>query len=305
MRPSALELEAAESFVNLIDAADMVKFTKDGSTANTAAVKLARAFTGRDLVAICIDHPFYSYDDWAMVATPIKAGIAGTVEALTLTFRYNAISSVEDLLALYPGRIACFVFEPERTDPPRDGFLQRLHKLAHDDGALLVLDENVTGFRWDNGGGQAVHGIGSLIFRRGGEGDRKRLSAVRACGTTRGDGARRSASRRRASLPAFDDSWGGAWRTRGRHRDNGRIREEPVVATMLAQGERLRAGLQRVIDAHGIGHAFSVFGKSSCLYYGTRDAAGEPSQSFRTLFLQETVSRGLLAPSFVISYAHR
>jgi glutamate-1-semialdehyde aminotransferase len=74
--PSALELEAAESFVDLIDAADMVKFTKDGSTANTAAVKLARAFTGRDLVAICTDHPFYSYDDWAMVATPIKAVVA-------------------------------------------------------------------------------------------------------------------------------------------------------------------------------------------------------------------------------------
>jgi glutamate-1-semialdehyde 2,1-aminomutase len=60
-----------------------------------------------------------------------------------------------------------------------------------------------------------------------------------------------------------------------------------------------------VIDAHGIGHAFSVFGKASCLYYGTRDAAGEPSQPFRTLFLQETLTRGLLAPSFVISYAHR
>jgi glutamate-1-semialdehyde 2,1-aminomutase len=81
-------------------------------------------------------------------------------------------------------------------------------------------------------------------------------------------------------------------------------REEPVVATLLGQGERLRAGLQQVIDAHGIGDAFSVFGKSSCLYYGTKDAAGEPSQAFRTLFLQETISRGLLAPSFVVSYAH-
>ena len=74
---------------------------------------------------------------------------------------------------------------------------------------------------------------------------------------------------------------------------------------MLAQGERLRTGVQQVIDAHGIGDTFSVFGKASCLYYGTRDAAGEPSQAFRTLFLQETITRGLLAPSFVISYAHR
>jgi glutamate-1-semialdehyde 2,1-aminomutase len=303
VRPSVLELQAAESFVDLIDAADMVKFTKDGSTANTAAVKLARAFTGRDLVAICIDHPFYSYDDWAMVTTPVKAGIPEGVGALTLAFRYNAISSVEDLLARYPGRIACFILEPERTDPPRDGFLQRLHDLVHDDGALLVLDENVTGFRWDNGGGQAVHGIApdlstwgkgiangfplaALAGRRevmelgGLHHDRDRVFLL---STTHG-AEHAGLAAGLATMAAY--------------------REEPVVATMLTQGERLRAGVQRVIDAHGIGHAFSVFGKSSCLYYGTRDGAGEPSQSFRTLFLQETIARGLLAPSFVISYAH-
>jgi glutamate-1-semialdehyde 2,1-aminomutase len=81
-------------------------------------------------------------------------------------------------------------------------------------------------------------------------------------------------------------------------------REEPVVATLLDRGERLRTGVQGLIDARGIGGAFSVFGKASCLYYGTRDAAGEPSQAFRTLFLQETITRGLLAPSFVTSYSH-
>ena len=103
----------------------MVKFTKDGSTANTAAVKLARAFTGRDLVAICREHPFFSYDDWAMVATPLRSGIPGGVEQLTLMFSYNDLGSVEELLERYPGRIACFMLEPERTDPPRDRFLQR------------------------------------------------------------------------------------------------------------------------------------------------------------------------------------
>ena len=119
----------------------MVKFTKDGSTANTAAVKLARAFTSRDLVAICADHPFYSYDDWAIVTTPIKAGIPKGVEALTLTFRNHAISSIEDLLTRYPGRIACFVLEPERTDSPRDGLLQRLRELVRSRRRVAGVDE--------------------------------------------------------------------------------------------------------------------------------------------------------------------
>jgi glutamate-1-semialdehyde 2,1-aminomutase len=71
-----------------------------------------------------------------------------------------------------------------------------------------------------------------------------------------------------------------------------------------ARGDQLRAGVQESIDAHGVGHAFGVVGRSSCLHYWTSDADGNPSQAFRTLFLQETVVRGLLAPSFVVSYAH-
>ena len=156
VRPSRLELEAAEAFLGLVTRAEMVKFTKDGSTANTGAVKLARAFTGRDLVALCADHPFFSYDDWAMVATPVRAGIPAGIDE-TLTFHYDDLASVEALLERHPGEIACFVLEPERTAPPTEGFLSRLQDLLRADGALLVFDENVTGFRWHTGGAQDVH----------------------------------------------------------------------------------------------------------------------------------------------------
>ena len=121
-----MEVEAPSRFLDLIDAADMVKFTKDGSTANTAAVKLARAFTGRDLVAICADHPFFSYDDWAMVTTPMRGGIPAGVDALTLTFRYNAISSVEDLLATLSGSRSRASCSSPNARTSSDGFLQRL-----------------------------------------------------------------------------------------------------------------------------------------------------------------------------------
>ena len=81
-------------------------------------------------------------------------------------------------------------------------------------------------------------------------------------------------------------------------------RDEPVIETLRARGERLRAGVQEIVAAHGIGHAFGVAGHPACLYFWTANAAGEQSQDFRTLFLQECIGRGLLASSFVISYAH-
>lgn len=81
-------------------------------------------------------------------------------------------------------------------------------------------------------------------------------------------------------------------------------RDEPVIETLRARGERLRAGVEEIVAARGIGHAFGVAGHPACLYFWTADADGEQSQAFRTLFLQECIVRGLLAPSFVVSYAH-
>jgi glutamate-1-semialdehyde 2,1-aminomutase len=303
VRPSTLELETAASFVDMIEAADMVKFTKDGSTASTAAVKLARAFTGRDLVAICADHPFFSYDDWAMVVKPMRAGIPSSVDPLTLEFRYNDIESVEQLLEQHPGAIACFMLEAERTEPPRDDFLRRLQELVRRDGSLLVFDENVTGFRWDNGGAQAVHGIapdlstwgkaianGFALSALAGRRDVMELGGLRhdrervfLLSTTHG-AEHVGLAAGLATMAVY--------------------REEPVIETLHARGDQLRAGVEEVIEARGLGRSFGIAGRSSFLHYWTGDADGEPSQAFRTLFLQETVTRGLLAPSFVISYAH-
>ena len=303
VRPSLLELEAAEAFVDLIPAADMVKFTKDGSTANTAALKLARAYTGRELVAICRDHPFFSYDDWAMVATPLRSGIPDGVEQLTLTFAYNDLASVEELLQRHPEQIACFMLEPERTNPPRDRFLQRLQELAQRDGALLVFDECVTGFRWDNGGAQAVHGVAPDLSSWGkGMANGFALSALAGRRDVMELGGLQH-DRERVFLLSTTHGAEHVGLAAGIATME-TYREEPVVATLAAR-RRAAAGRDlRAAAAHGVDHAFTVFGNAACLFYATRDAAGVPSQELRTLFLQETITRGLLAPSFVISYAH-
>src|SRR5215475_1665721 len=113
-RPSPLEVECAERVIDLAPGAEMAKFTKDGSSATTAAIRLARAFTGRELVALCSDHPFFSYDDWAISTTAMDAGIPNAVKRLTLTFRYNNLASVEALFSQYPGQIAGLILEAEK-----------------------------------------------------------------------------------------------------------------------------------------------------------------------------------------------
>jgi glutamate-1-semialdehyde 2,1-aminomutase len=96
-RPATIELDCAEQFLSLIDGFEMVKFAKNGSDATTAAVKLARAYTGRDLVARCGDQPFFSVEDWFIGSTPMSAGIPKVVQDLTVQFRYNNIESLRSL----------------------------------------------------------------------------------------------------------------------------------------------------------------------------------------------------------------
>ena len=125
-RPAAIELECAEEFLSIIDGADMVKFCKNGSDATNAAVKLARAYTGRDLIAICAEHPFFSIEDWFIGTTPMDAGIPQQIKELTVKFSYNNLDSARKMFAEYPGQIACVILEAEKYDPPSDGFLHKL-----------------------------------------------------------------------------------------------------------------------------------------------------------------------------------
>jgi len=171
------------------------------------------------------------------------------------------------------------------------------------DGALLVLDENVSGFRWHTGGAQEVHDVtpdlstwgkgiangfalSALAGRReimelgGLEHDRERVFLL---STTHG---------------AEHVGLAAGIATMATYRD------EPVIETLHVRGDQLRDGVESAARARGIQDRFTVAGRGSCLFFGTADAEGAPSQAFRTLFLQETITRGLLAPSFVVSYSH-
>src|SRR5437763_34762 len=105
IRPSIIEAEAAERFLENVPTADMVKFTKNGSDATTAAVRLARAATGRKLVAKCADHAFFSTDDWFIGTTPMNAGIPDETTDATVSFPYGDLQATEELLQRHDGEI--------------------------------------------------------------------------------------------------------------------------------------------------------------------------------------------------------
>jgi glutamate-1-semialdehyde 2,1-aminomutase len=302
-RPSPIEVECAEALLAVVPRADMVKFAKDGSTVVSAAVKLARAHTGRVKVAICADHPFFSYNDWFMVTTGIPGGIPAVVAQETLTFRYNDLAGAERLFAEHPGEICCVLLEPARTEEPADGFLHRLRDLAHRNGALFVLDETITGLRWAIGGGQEVFGVAPDLAAFGKAlGNGFSISALTGRREVMELGGLDHAKERVFLLStthgAETHSLAAATRVIQIYRS------EDVIGTLYRQGERLARGVRAAVASLGLEPYFTVAGRPCALLYGTRDAAGQPSQPFRTLFLQELVKRGVLAPSFIVSYSH-
>ena len=158
-RPSPIEGELAEQLQELIPCAQMSKFTKNGSDATSAAVRLARAYTGRDLVAASKTNPFYSFDDWWIGSTPVSSGIPRAVGELTLLFDFNDLASLQALFDAHPGGIACVILEPVALEPPRPGFLEAVVALGHKNGALVIFDEMITGFRYHLSGAQGLYGV--------------------------------------------------------------------------------------------------------------------------------------------------
>lgn len=155
-RPSYIEKEMAETFLSLIPQHDMIKFSKNGSTATTAAVKLARAYTGRKLVAFPADHPFYSYDDWFIGKTDCNKGVPDEISNLTVTFQSCNINSLIALFEQYPSQIAAVITEPEKPHCANcscsissQEYLQKAIEITQKEGAVFILDEMVTGFKID------------------------------------------------------------------------------------------------------------------------------------------------------------
>lgn len=301
-RPTDLEVEAAEAVAALFPGLDMVKFAKNGSDANTAALRLARAFTGRDLVAYDGSAPFLSVHDWFVGNTAMNAGALDAVAAAALPFRFNDIDSVEALFAAHPRGLAAVILEPCRDIAPATGFLERLRALCDAHGTLLVFDEVVTAFRY------SLHGVSSLlgvtpdlmsigkgmangysltalvgrreVMERGGLEHAERRCFLLS--TT--NGAERSALAAGLSTIRF-------------------YQQHDVIGRLHEVGQAIIDGFTRIAQQRGVGAHVRARGDFACRpMVDTLDHDGRPSLAYRTLLLQELMGRGVflnwICPSF-------
>jgi glutamate-1-semialdehyde 2,1-aminomutase len=303
VRPALIELEAAQALRDCLGVEGMVKFCKDGSDATSGALKLARAATGRDKVAVCAHHPFFSVDDWFIGSSGMPGGVPQATRDATLKFPYDDLPALAALLEAHRGEVAAIILEAEKDTPPSPGYFDGVRALCDQHGVVFILDEMITGFRWHLGGAQAFHGIrpdlatfgkamangfsvSALVGRRelmrlgGSDHDRERVFLM---STTHGAETHALAAAM-ATLQVY--------------------REEAVIETLWARGERLARGLRQVTADAGVAAQVPILGRPCCLVFGTRDAQGQPSQPLRTLLMQELIARGVLATSLVVGAAH-
>jgi glutamate-1-semialdehyde 2,1-aminomutase len=301
-RPTELELAAAEDFVALVPGAEMVKFCKNASDATSAALRLARAATGREVVAMCSDQPYFASQDWFVGTLPMSTGVPAAVRSLVRPFPYDDLDALRAVLEAEP--VAAVILEAaSAAAEPTPGYLEGVRALCDRHGAVLVLDETITGFRWAAGGAQAVYGVtpdlstwgkamgnGFSVAALAGRRDLMELGGLRT-------------DRPRvfllSSTNGAETTGLAAFRAVVRA-----YRETDPVATMERQGRALAAGVDEAVAEAGIGEFLSVGGRPSCQVFRTADAAGRPSQAMRTLFLAEILRRGVLGQSFVNSAAH-
>src|SRR5215212_9046312 len=264
-RPTIWELRAAEDFLAHVPGADMVKFAKNGSDTTTAAIKLARAATGRDLVAICGSQPFFSVNDWFIASTRMKAGIPSVYETLTVKFDYNDLDSVHALFDAYPGQIAAVILEAATTTAePAPGFLEGVRSATQRHGAVLIFDEMITGMRWSRHGAQSVYGVtpdlstwgkaignGFAVSALAGKRELMELgglnteaSRVFLLSTTHG-----AETTGLAAYLAVSATYA----------------ERDVVGEMEVQGTKLRRGLEQAAQQAGVSEHVVILGRPSCL----------------------------------------
>lgn len=304
-RPSIVELEAAETLVNAIDSVDMVKFTKNGSTATSAAVKLSRAYTGRTLIARCLEHPFFSYDDWFIGSTVVTRGIPQNIQDDTIVFHYNDIESLERLFKKYPNQIACVILEPANFEHPKDNFLHNVRELCTKNGAVMILDEMITGFRWHIKGAQHYYGVtpdlctfgkamanGFSVAAVAGKREIMELGSIEFEGRERVFLLSTTHGAEMGPLGAFIKTYE-------------ILKRENVVDYCWEYGKRLKTSINQISKDLGLEKYFVVDGIECQPFFLTFDSEGKNSMEFRTLFLQEMLKHKILFPCICMSYAHK
>jgi glutamate-1-semialdehyde 2,1-aminomutase len=321
-RASVTELKAAELLSELIPSIEMVKFAKHGSTVTSAAVKLARAYTGRKYIAIPYEQPFFSFDDWFIGSTIMNKGVLEETSLFTVKFHYNDINSLNELFEKYDGQIAGVILEAATTLKPCDSscdskikchecphntsnFLHLVQNSCKKNGTLFILDEMITGFRWHLEGAQTFYNIqpdlctfgkamanGFAVAALGGKTEIMKLGSILNEGEERVFLTSTTHGAEMSALGAFIKT------VEILKRDN-------VIDHFWSYGTNLMNRMNNIAINLGVESNFIVEGYPCSPGYITKDLNGNNSLAIRTLFAQEMIKNGVIMPYLAISFSHQ
>ncbi|MBI4685899.1 MAG: aminotransferase class III-fold pyridoxal phosphate-dependent enzyme [Nitrospirae bacterium] len=292
--PHPVEIEVAEKIIEMVPCAEMVRFGKNGSDATAGAIRIARAYTGKDHVAVC---GYHGWQDWYIGSTTKNKGVPKATQELTHVFNYNDIESLHSIFRKLPEQIAAVIMEPMNVVEPTPGFLEEVKKIAHKHGAVFIFDETVTGFRFSEGGAQKYFQVIPDIATFGkGVANGYPLSVV----------AGKFEIMRYMEEVFFSFTFGGeALSLAAARATMKKLQRNQVVEILKKQGEKIIKGLKELINKNDIGHIVSISGHPSWSFLLFKDVTPYSQWEIKTLFLQEMFSRGILTlGTHNMSYAH-
>ena len=281
--PSTLEAVVAEKITSLVPSAEMVRFGKNGTDATSAAIRLARAYTGRDYVAVC---GYHGWQDWFIGSTSRNKGVPKKTSALTLTFNYNDIKSLEKIFSKHPKGIAAVILEPMTYEFPENKFLEKTKKLCQKYGAVLIFDETITGFRFSKGGAQEIFQVTPDLSTFGkGIANGYPLSVV--CGS-------REIMREMENI-FFSGTFGGELLSlAAANIVLGMHQKDEISPRLNNYGEELSQDLQKVIDQADMSGLLEIKGHPTWKFLEWKDGSEFTAPELKTYFMQEMFRRGIL-----------
>ena len=281
--PGTLETVVAEKITSLVPSAEMVRFGKNGTDATSAAIRLARAYTGRDYVAVC---GYHGWQDWFIGSTSRNKGVPKKTSALTLTFKYNDIKSLDRLFSKHPNGIAAVILEPMTNEFPENKFLEKTKKLCQKYGAVLIFDETITGFRFSKGGAQEVFQVTPDLSTFGkGIANGYPLSVV--CG--------KKEIMKEMEHIFFSGTFGGELLSLAAANAvlNMHLKDE-VSPKLIQYGGNLATELDRLVKETGMSSFLEIKGHPTWKFLSWKETNGYLIEVLKTFFMQEMFRRDVL-----------
>jgi len=289
-----LEIELAELLTEIIPSAEMVKFGKNGNDVTNAAIRIARAYTGRDKIAMC---GYHGWQDWHIITTSRNLGIPKKLNEFSLTFEYNNIDSLEKLFEENKDQIAAVILEPVNLFEPKNNFLDSVKQSAHKNETLLIFDEIKTGFRCHIGGAQTLYDV---------------IPDLSCFGKAMANGMPMSAL---VGKKEIMELWGNAFfsiQAGGELLSIAasiatikELKKTDAISKVHDVGLLLKEGCKDLIQKHRLEAYMDIFGLPQYTIFDFKETKSVSAEQIKTLFIQEAIKRHILTSGYsILSLAH-